>query len=59
MILGHAQHGKYAKWIEEYNHKRPHESLENMTPFKWKTNLINKWKTNLINKWKTNLIKND
>ncbi|MBI2273563.1 MAG: transposase, partial [Bacteroidetes bacterium] len=28
------------EWIEEYNHKRPHESLGNMTPFEWKTNLI-------------------
>ena len=28
------------EWIEEYNHKRPHESLGNMTPFEWKMNLI-------------------
>ena len=28
------------EWIEEYNNKRPHESLGNMTPFEWKTNLI-------------------
>lgn len=27
------------EWIEEYNNKRPHESLGNMTPFEWKTNL--------------------
>ena len=23
------------EWIEEYNTKRPHEGLENMTPFEW------------------------
>jgi putative transposase len=28
------------EWIEEYNNKRPHESLGNMTPFEWKANLI-------------------
>lgn len=28
------------EWIEEYNNKRPHESLGNMTPFEWKTNLM-------------------
>lgn len=28
------------EWIEEYNNKRPHESLGNMTTFEWKTNLM-------------------
>lgn len=28
------------EWIEEYNNKRPHESLGNLTPFEWKMNLI-------------------
>ena len=27
------------EWVEEYNNKRPHESLGNMTPFEWKMNL--------------------
>lgn len=27
------------EWIEEYNQKRPHESLGNMTPLEWKMNL--------------------
>ncbi len=26
-------------WIEEYNQRRPHESLKNMTPCEWKTEL--------------------
>ena len=28
------------EWIEEYNTKRPHESLGNKTPYEWKMNLI-------------------
>lgn len=28
------------EWIDEYNNKRPHESLGNMTPYEWKMNLI-------------------
>jgi putative transposase len=28
------------EWIEEYNSKRPHESLGNKTPYEWKMNLI-------------------
>jgi putative transposase len=28
------------EWIEEYNQRRPHESLDNMTPVEWKTNLM-------------------
>ncbi len=25
-----------AEWMEEYNHRRPHESLGNLTPEEWK-----------------------
>lgn len=28
------------EWIQEYNFKRPHESLNNLTPNEWKQNLI-------------------
>lgn len=28
------------EWMEEYNQKRPHESLGNLTPYEWKMNLI-------------------
>jgi putative transposase len=24
------------QWIEEYNHRRPHEALNNLTPFEWR-----------------------
>ncbi|NSL85258.1 IS3 family transposase [Chitinophaga sp. Mgbs1] len=27
------------EWMEEYNQRRPHESLKNMTPCEWKTEL--------------------
>lgn len=30
-----------SEWIEEYNHKRPHESLNNLTPNEWKMKLFN------------------
>jgi len=30
------------QWIEEYNHKRPHESLDNMTPMECKINVLKK-----------------
>ena len=30
-----------SEWIEEYNNKRPHESLNNLTPNEWKMNLFN------------------
>lgn len=29
-----------AEWITEYNEKRPHEALNNLTPEEWKTNLL-------------------
>jgi len=32
------------KWIEEYNYRRPHEALNNLTPNEWKQQLL---KTNL------------
>jgi putative transposase len=28
------------EWIEEYNNKRPHESLGNLTPNEWKMTLL-------------------
>lgn len=28
------------EWMDEYNHKRPHESLGNLTPYEWKMNLL-------------------
>jgi putative transposase len=27
------------EWIEEYNYRRPHEALNNLTPALWKRNL--------------------
>jgi len=27
------------EWIEEYNYRRPHEALNNLTPDAWKKNL--------------------
>lgn len=27
------------EWIEEYNHKRAHESLGNLTPVEWKNSV--------------------
>lgn len=33
------------EWMEEYNHRRPHESLQNQTPYEWKINLLNQQKT--------------
>jgi len=30
-----------AEWIDEYNNRRPHEALNNLTPEEWKNNLIN------------------
>ncbi len=36
-----------AEWIEEYNNRRPHESLQNQTPNEWKINLLNQ--TNTLN----------
>lgn len=32
------------EWIEEYNQRRPHEALENMTPVEWKDWLVKKEK---------------
>jgi putative transposase len=29
-----------AEWITEYNERRPHEALNNLTPEEWKTNLL-------------------
>ena len=26
-------------WVEEYNQRRPHESLNNLTPYEWKIQL--------------------
>ena len=31
-----------AEWIEEYNQRRPHEGLGNMTPVEWKESLVKK-----------------
>lgn len=28
------------EWIEEYNYRRPHESLGDLTPYEWKMNLL-------------------
>lgn len=36
------------EWIEEYNYRRPHEALDNMTPKEWKNRLLTKENT-LIN----------
>lgn len=33
------------EWIEEYNHRRPHEGLENLTPCEWKNNLLKNQQT--------------
>ena len=40
------------EWIEEYNHRRPHESLQNQTPNEWKINLLNQQKTLICTVWK-------
>jgi putative transposase len=29
------------EWMEEYNRRRPHEALNNLTPEEWKNNLLN------------------
>lgn len=29
------------EWIEEYNERRPHQSLNNLTPIEWRTQLFN------------------
>jgi putative transposase len=29
------------EWIDEYNYRRPHEALNNLTPEEWKNNLLN------------------
>lgn len=36
------------EWMEEYNYRRPHEALDNMTPKEWKNKLLIKENT-LIN----------
>jgi putative transposase len=28
------------EWMEEYNYRRPHEALDNLTPTEWKNNLL-------------------
>lgn len=28
------------EWVEEYNYRRPHESLGDLTPYEWKMNLL-------------------
>ena len=28
------------QWIEEYNYRRPHEALNNLTPFEWRNNVF-------------------
>jgi putative transposase len=28
------------EWMEEYNYRRPHEALDNLTPKEWKNNLL-------------------
>lgn len=28
------------EWVEEYNYRRPHESLNDLTPYEWKMNLL-------------------
>jgi putative transposase len=33
------------EWLVEYNTKRPHESLQNLTPDEWKMKLINNFET--------------
>lgn len=33
------------EWIEEYNHRRPHEALNNLTPNEWKQITLNKQKS--------------
>lgn len=33
------------EWMEEYNYRRPHESLGNLTPYEWKMKLINNKQT--------------
>ena len=30
-----------AEWMEEYNQRRPHEALNNLTPTEWKNNITN------------------
>ena len=32
------------EWIDEYNYRRPHESLNNLTPIEWKNELMKKEK---------------
>ena len=29
------------EWMEEYNTRRPHESLGNLTPYEWKMKQLN------------------
>jgi putative transposase len=29
------------EWIEEYNERRPHESLDNLTPVEWSIKSLN------------------
>ena len=29
------------EWMEEYNERRPHEALNNLTPTEWKNSLSN------------------
>ena len=38
-----------AEWIDEYNHRRPHESLNNRTPEEWKNLLLKKKNTLILN----------
>lgn len=33
------------EWIDEYNHRRHHEGLQNMTPIEWKHMLMRKEET--------------
>jgi putative transposase len=37
------------EWMEEYNNRRPHESLQNQTPNEWKINLLNQQKSLICN----------
>jgi putative transposase len=30
-----------AEWMEEYNNRRPHEALNNLTPEEWKIKVTN------------------
>lgn len=40
------------EWIDEYNNRRPHEGLSNMTPFEWKDLLLKKKNQQEITVWK-------